>query len=207
MTTTQTTTTRMRQHQIADSGAALGRAFFDDPLMEYILPDEGKRGPASTWFFTAAAKLGHHYGEVYTTGEKVDGNAIWLPPGKVKVSIPKMIRSGMLMAPIKFGLGPFSRFLTVMNTLEHLHDRDMPEPHWYLMVLGVDPPRQGQGVGGALIQPIIERADADGLPCYLETMKTRNVTFYEKHGFSVIVEDDLPKGGPHFWTMKRPARR
>lgn len=49
-------------------------------------------------------------------------------------------------------------------------------------------------------------ADADGLPCYLETMKERNVVFYEKHGFQVVVGDDLPKGGPHFWTMKRPAK-
>ena len=82
----------------------------------------------------------------------------------------------------------------------------MPEDHWYLMILGVDTAKQGQGVGSSLVAPMLARADADGLPCYLETMKERNVVFYEKHGFQVVVEDDLPKGGPHFWTMKRPAK-
>ena len=74
------------------------------------------------------------------------------------------------------------------------------------MILGGDRDKQGQGVGSSLVAPMLARADAEGLPCYLETMKERNVAFYEKHGFQVVVEDDLPKGGPHFWTMKRPAK-
>jgi hypothetical protein len=40
----------------------------------------------------------------------------------------------------------------------------------------------------------------------LETEKEKNVAFYERHGFEVVVEDDLPRGGPHFWTMKRQAK-
>ena len=59
------------------------------------------------------------------------------------------------------------------------------------------------GLGTA---PVLAKADAAGLPCYLETMKTRNVPFYRKHGFEVIVEDDLPGGGFHFWTMRRDPR-
>ena len=58
---------------------------------------------------------------------------------------------------------------------------------------------------------IIEEAgtvrEADrGLPCYLETEKERNVPFYKRHGFDVVVEVDLPKGGPHIWTMKREPK-
>ncbi len=117
-----------------------------------------------------------------------------------------MVRAGMLLAPFKVGLGAFRRFLSISDYIEKLHKRDMPEDHWYLMILGVDTAKQGQGIGGSIIQPILARADADGLPCYLETMKEINVAFYEKHGFQVVVEDDLPNGGPHFWTMKRPAR-
>ena len=204
--TTATETTRMAKEQIPESGAALGRAFYDDPLLTYILPNDATRPAPLRWFMTAAAKYGDAYGEVYTTAGHVDGNAIWLPPGDVKVTMGRMIKSGMLMAPFKFGLGPFNRFLSVMNYLEHLHERDMPQPHWYLMILGVDPPRQGQGVGGALVQPILARADAEGTPCYLETQKERNVPFYQKHGFEVIVDEMMPKGGPRLSTMKRAPR-
>lgn len=206
MTTAQMTATKLGAHQINDSGAALARAFHDDPMLEFILPDEAKRAGPATWFFTAATKYGHRYGHVFTTGEQVAGDAIWLPPGEAKMNPIRMVRCGMLLAPLKFGTGAFGRFMSLVNHMEHLHERDMPEPHWYLMVLGVDPPRQGQGVGSALIQPMLDRADAEGLPCYLETMKTKNLPFYQRHGFSVVVEDDLPKGGPHFWTMKRPAK-
>ncbi len=204
--TTATQAVPMPREQNAEAGATLGRAFYDDPLMQYILPDDAKRPAALRWFMTSAARYGGAHGEVYTTPGQVDGAAIWLPPGDVSVTLPRMIRHGMIAAPFKFGFSAFNRFMGVMNHLEHLHDRDAPEPHWYLMVLGVDPPRQGQGVGGTLVQPVLARADRDGLPCYLETMKERNVPFYEKHGFTVVVDEIMPKGGPRCWTMKRPAR-
>jgi GNAT superfamily N-acetyltransferase len=204
--TTAISTTRLAAQQLAEAGAMLGRAFFDDPMMAYIMPDDAKRPKPLTWFMTASARYAQRYGEVYTTEGQPEGAACWLPPGEHKVSPLRMVQVGLLAAPFRMGITSFRRFLTVVNHVEHLHDRDMAERHWYLMVLGVDPPRQGRGVGGTLIQPILARADAEHLPCYLETMKPRNVPFYERHGFQVLVEDDIPKGGPHFWTMKRPPR-
>jgi GNAT superfamily N-acetyltransferase len=204
--TTAIETMTATKDQIAECGEVLARAFHDDPLMEYIVPDDAKRARWLRWFMTKGAHYAHHYGQVDTTGAKVEGGAIWLPPDDVKLTVPRMARTGMLAFPLKFGFGTFRRFLSAMNHAEHLHDRDLPERHWYLLILGVDPPRQGQGVGGALMQPILARADDEGLPCYLETAKARNVSFYEKHGFEVIVESDLPNGGPHFWTMKRLPR-
>jgi GNAT superfamily N-acetyltransferase len=114
----------------------------------------------------------------------------------------RMVLLGGAAMPFKFGLASMRRSMRAMNQLEHLHKRDMPPEHWYLMVLGVEPERQGQGVGGELIAPILERADGERLPCYLETMKERNVTFYKKHGFEVVVEDAFPDGPP-YWTMRR----
>jgi hypothetical protein len=49
------------------------------------------------------------------------------------------------------------------------------------------------------------RADAAGLPCYLETAKERNVAFYRAHGFDVLVEDTLPDAF-RYWTMRRLPR-
>ena len=205
--TTAIDTTTMTRDQLAESAAVLARAFDDDPLLEYILPPgDAGRGAKLEWFMGQGAKYGHNWGEVYTTAGKVDGNAIWLPPGGTKLTIPRMAQNGLLMAPFKFGMGAFNRFMNAMNFMEKIHHEKAPERHWYLMILGVDPPRQGQGVGGALIQPILARADAEGLPCYLETNKTKNVPFYQRHGFEIVFEGDIPKGGPYAWTMKRPAK-
>ena len=192
--------------QIKDASEMLARAFHDDPADVWLLPDEDKRRRALLGNFVMATRYGLRYGEMYTTPNTTEGVAIWLPPEDPFPSTTRMMRVGFLafvLTPFMFGFGAFSRFMAIMNRMEKLHKRDMPHRHWYLMVLGVDPPRQGQGIGGALMQPVLERADRERLPCYLETGKEVNVSFYKKHGFEVVVEDDLPGGGPRFWTMKR----
>lgn len=54
------------------------------------------------------------------------------------------------------------------------------------------------------MQPIFARAEAEGVPCYLETVNEKNVPFYQKHGFVVKFSGQVPQGGPHFWAMVRP---
>jgi ribosomal protein S18 acetylase RimI-like enzyme len=202
MTTVKPDVPNLKPAQIDEASQVLARAFFDDPMTMYVVPDDEKRRRSLPWFFRLAARYGNNWGEAFTTPGKVDAAAIWLPPGGNIASTTRMIRLGLLAAPFKFGLPAFMRFTKALNHLEHLHKRDVPPEHWYLFVLGVDPERQGKGVGGTIIQPIMERADKDQLPCYLETMKDRNVTFYKKHGFEVVVDDVFPNG-PRYWTMKR----
>jgi ribosomal protein S18 acetylase RimI-like enzyme len=197
------TVTKLEAPQIEAAGAALGRAFFDDPLFAWMMPDAERRERVLPWLLTNTTRYGDRYGEVYTTGGSVEGAAIWFVPGKTDTNMFGMLRSGMALAPFKFGVGASRRAMTSMSLMEKLHKRDMHQRHWYLAVLGVDPPRQGQGVGGALIAPVLARADAEGLPCYLETAKEINVAFYRKHGFDVIVDDVIPNGGPRYWTMVR----
>jgi len=202
MTSTTANVTRMAAPQIAEAGPVLGRAFFDDPITVFALPDPEKRARVLPWFFERAARYAYRWGEAYTTGDNVAGTALWLPPGDVLTSPLRMLRVGMGMLPFKIGLADTMRFIGLMNVTEHLHKQIDPD-HWYLFVLGVDTHRQGQGVGGGLIQPVLTRADEERRICYLETAKEINVTFYRKHGFEVVVDDHLPNGGPRYWTMRR----
>jgi GNAT superfamily N-acetyltransferase len=95
-------------------------------------------------------------------------------------------------------------FLRVDAALARKHPRD---PHYYLFVLGVDPPSQGHGLGKALLTALSARADARSLPCYLETDKRENIVVYEHSGYRVIEEFDVPNvPGFHLWTMRRPHR-
>jgi GNAT superfamily N-acetyltransferase len=78
------------------------------------------------------------------------------------------------------------------------------EPVWFLGIVGVDPARQGQGLGRAVITPGLRAAEADGVPAFLETQDPANVPFYESLGFEVLAELDLPDNGPKHWAMRRP---
>jgi ribosomal protein S18 acetylase RimI-like enzyme len=204
--TADTEITRLTEGQVEEAGEMLGRAFFDNPMSVYLLPDAEKRIRPLSWMFGATTRYGHLYGEVYTTRDKVDGAAIWLSPESPPMDRERIIGAGMMEMPEKLSTEPFQRLMVMKRHFDELRQRDAAEPHWYLWTLGVDPPRQGQGVGGALLQPVLARADEAGLPCYVETDKAINVPFYQRHGFEILVEDDLPDGGYHFWTMKRRPR-
>ncbi|MGB2696023.1 MAG: GNAT family N-acetyltransferase [Dehalococcoidia bacterium] len=211
------TPVRMAAAQLPETAAVLGRAFFDDPPIVWAVPDDETRERVLAPFMALSLQYGHRYGEVYISDGAIEGAAIWLPSpassaGGMRVMM-RFVLSALLVgdtklwtSPIHIGWTGLRRFMTVNNRFEEIHKRDMHGPHWHLITLGVEPERQGQGVGGALIQPVLERADGEHLPCYLETAKERNLTFYRRHGFEVVVDEHLPNSGPRFWTMKREPR-
>ncbi len=194
---------RLPRSQTKDAGRVLARAFHDDPFWCWILPDESRRARVLPWFMGVWARYCNRHGEVYASGDKIEGVAVWLPPGKFPPSQAGTMLAGMILVPLRFGLAKHRLFTKASEYMDRLHARDVPGPHWFLATLGVDPPRQSQGLGSALLQPALTQADRDGLPAYLETQSEKNVAFYQRHGFDVVKEIDLPGGGPHIWTMKR----
>ena len=194
---------RLERADMEPAAQALARAFFDDPMMQYIWPQDRMRSGMLPVFMRAAIKITAPHGESFTTPGSPEGAALFLPPGKPVIPPGPMMR--VLLPDIwRWRPGPFMRFMGIVNEFEHKHP---PQLHWYLLVLGVDPPRQGQGVGGVLISEELARADADKLPVYLETLKARNVPFYEKHGFAVREHFNCHGGrGPETWTMLRAPR-
>jgi len=61
-----------------------------------------------------------------------------------------------------------------------------------LMLLGVDPNKQGQGYGSRLMQYIFIDSKEKGQPCYLETHGNKNVEFYKRLGFKVVSDGTVP---------------
>jgi ribosomal protein S18 acetylase RimI-like enzyme len=191
---------------VKETAATLARAFHDDPPSIWLFPNERRRRAALRAEFIAATRYGLRYGDVFVPTERNDGAAIWLPPEEPMPSTLRMLRVGfweMVSAPARAGFGYLPPYFRIMRQMEKLHKEDVPKRHWYLMVLGVEPERQGQGVGSALIGPGLARADRDRLPCYLETAKEINVEFYGKHGFDVVREVPMGGDGPPMWTMLR----
>ena len=58
-----------------------------------------------------------------------------------------MARTGMITASASLGSAGLRRMLTLTSAMERDHHRAMPEPHWYLWLLGTEPDRVGRGVG------------------------------------------------------------
>ena len=127
---------------------------------------------------------------------------MWLPPG-VEATPERVQASGLDTLAERLGAQAAARFEAVLEFLAPNHERHAPGPHWYLMVIGVDPAHAGQGVGSALIRPVLARADAEGVACYLETAQPANVAFYRRLGFRVLDEVVEPVSGLRLWTFRR----
>jgi len=74
-------------------------------------------------------------------------------------------------------------------------------------MIGVKPESRGLGIGSRLLQPVLEKADAAYLPCYLETETESNVAFCEKRGFAVATAQSVPGHDLKLWTMIRQPRQ
>jgi GNAT superfamily N-acetyltransferase len=179
----------------------LARAFDDDPVMSFLLPDEGQRCRRLAKLFTLQLQSVHiPLGEAYTTSENA-GAALWAPPGRWRTPPSTVLRTLPRLLVI---LG--HRLPTALRSTAAAEEVHPSEPHWYLAVLGTEPASQGKGVGSALLAPVLQRCDREGVPAYLESSKERNIAFYARHGFEVTSTFDLPGGGPRVWPMWREPR-
>jgi ribosomal protein S18 acetylase RimI-like enzyme len=185
---------------LAGAVGAMARAFHDDPVMTWIFPDEAMRRRRLPPFFASAIRGNMRQGntEVMVNGEQVLGCANWLAPGTWRPPLRRQLAT--LPSAI---LRLRSRLAVASITYGALIAAHPERPHWYLSGIGTDPPVQGTGIGGALMQSRLARCDGAREPAYLESSKESNVPFYERHGFRVTRELVVPGGGPTLWLMWR----
>jgi GNAT superfamily N-acetyltransferase len=180
----------------------MGRAFEDYPLLRYVVPDDRRRLRVASALYGAVIRYCLFYGQVDAIAD-VDGAACWLPPERPFPTFLRMVRAGMLRLPFQFGWTGYSRLEAFDRVATRMHCQHAPGPHWYLWAIGVVPERQGQGVGSSLMRPVLARADADGLPCYLETHKQSNTVIYARNGFRIVSESSVPGHPGTIWGMLR----
>lgn len=180
---------------------ALALAFADDPAWSHLLPgsDSAARAERLLTYFTAdIANLVPEYRTVWVT-EDGSGAAVWAPPAKWRVPTLRTMRPTRQMAAA-FGRH-LPRALWTQLRFERLHPRS--PRHWYLQYLGVEPRRQGRGLGGALMRPVLELCDRERTPAHLESSSERNRPLYERNGFAFSAAFNLPGGGPEIHEMWR----
>ena len=191
----------MGPERIEAASAMLARAFQDDPAWEWVVPSAERRAALLPWLFRVNFEVTE--AEVWVTDGDLDGCARWLPPGRPVIHIAPMLRA-LVATPIRVREGT-SRFLAYGRAVEAMRASAVPERHWYLAGIGVEPGRRRNGIGSALMQPGFEASARDGVPCALLTNSEANVAFYEGHGFEVVREGQTPDDGPRAWMMRREA--
>jgi ribosomal protein S18 acetylase RimI-like enzyme len=123
--------------------------------------------------------------------------AVWIPPGVEP-------DAQAIVAALREYVSP-TQHEDVFAVLEQMDEAHPTYPHWYLPWLGVDPARQGAGLGRLLLTRCLQIVDEHHLPAYLETPNPRTISFYQRHGFEVTT---VAQAGacPPVTSMLRAAR-
>jgi len=180
----------------------LAHSFYTDPVFRYFWSEQDSAlFKTLQWFIKILLRYSQPYEHIYTTAD-LQGIAMWIPPGKYPLNDLRLLQLGFYALPFKLQWRKSLQFLAAFSKIEKLHRGDMPQPHWYLFLLGVAPESQGQGIGGLLIEPILNQADLEKLPCYVETSTERGVRFYQKYGFETV-HTVYFESAPPYWLMKR----
>ncbi|MFZ4518490.1 MAG: GNAT family N-acetyltransferase [Microthrixaceae bacterium] len=180
--------------------AVLARAFADDPIWQWLLPRPSSYDRRARALLGSLARMYRDAGgEVWRTAGGA-AFAIWGRPGSTPLGPARALPVLHRLLPAILPTAP--RFAT-LSAFDHHHPH---EEHWYLAVLGTDPAHQRRGHGAAAIAPVLERADAEGRGCYLESSKEANVPFYRGRGFEVLRTLEVGRGAPPVWLMWRDPR-
>ena len=170
-------------------------AFSADPATRWTWPDPQQYLAAFPRFVEAFGGEAFARGSAYCADGRA-GVALWLPPN----AHPNEDALGVLMEST-VGEPTRNDVFALLDQMERYHPT---EPHWYLPLIGVDPARQGNGYGAALMRHALAACDRDGVPAYLESTNPRNVPLYERHGFALLGTIQAGTSPPLFPMLRAP---
>ncbi len=166
-----------QMHERSAAVAVVLMGFSNDPVARWVYPNPEDYLNYFSGFIRAFAGRSFDAGTAYLTDE-MSGAALWLPPGiEPDAETLEVHFDATVQDSIKSDLDVF------LGQMAAFHPT---EPHWYLPMIGVDPRFQGKGIGSRLMRYALSECDQQGLPAYLESSNRRNITLYERFGFSVI---------------------
>lgn len=171
-------------------------SFSADPCVRYIFSKPSDFMAGWPPFVMAMGGRGLEHGTAFVSQDAA-AVSLWLPPG-VESDLETML--GVLAPVVTEEKGA-----VLAQVGEQIRAFHPDEPHWYLAAVGVDPSRQGEGLGSAMMKEGLRLCDAQGRPAYLESSNPRNIPLYERHGFEVIGVVQ-PDGYPPLYPMLRAAR-
>lgn len=177
------------------------QGFVDDPLLRFFFPDDTSYPSFATAFFGFLVDLNLGGGEIFlTTGG--EAAAVWTPPGGPGLpdaQIAERWEAEIVPYLPDAALGRLDRFEAAGGRI------GPPEGLRYLGVLATRPDHRGRGYARAVLIPVLDRDDRDGIGAHLDTGTPENLPFYERFGFRVHAETDI-EDGPHLWSLVRDAR-
>ena len=170
-------------------------AFSADPIARWFYPDPHQYLLHLPSFVRAFAGKAFEHNSAYCVDGYL-GAALWLPPN---VHPDENVLHALLQRTI-----PEENQQEIFAFTERMNSSHPSEPHWYLPMIGVDPAKQDNGYGSALMKHALARCDGEGKLAYLESSSPRSIPFFRRHGFELLCTIRVGSSPPLFPMMRKP---
>lgn len=183
---------------IAALSGLLTRAFANDPGLRFVIQDDSEWRRIAPRYFAGvlsdALKHGHSL-----VDDHHRGIALWEPPGFAPSFPRQLVTFARLALLFRRNLG------RALQLQRHTEKYRPATPFWYLAYIATEPVEQGKGIGSELLTPVLELAEREYLPVFLECANPRSLAFYLAHGFNIVDEVSIVDG-PKLWPLRRDPR-
>ena len=177
----------------------LARAFADDPLMQVLFHESAKEGIPALMRFACQVRLVLGWPLLgYQENTRLLG-VVGLSEG-MNVDWPEELHLHYKNLKDQIGSDAIDR----LEQYSEIVNSHRPETqHIYVAVLGVDPSKQGSGIGRALLEAslVTSQHHPQSRGLYLDTENPANVPFYKRMGYQITHQEEFD--GVTIWFFHR----
>ncbi|PKH47400.1 N-acetyltransferase [Dehalococcoides mccartyi] len=197
---------KLNKSDIPKAAGICARSFQNDPVMREISKEEA-RIDALYQIFEYILKTGMDSGQAYASSANLEGIALW-EPNNVRKTFNQRLRHLFYLFQVRNQLPLLTEMSRVDKISQTLRNKHAPAIYFHLALLAVDPEYQGNGIAGHLVRPMLDFMNETGIPCYLETQSSQNVSMYEHLGFKLLASQVITGTSQTIYGMpKNPDRK
>ena len=194
----------IQEYDLKRVGEMVGGTFADDTAVKYLFGDVSEKTRNRYCQTTYRSMFGDAI--MISTDAAIDNLIVLCPPGYRGIPTMRFLRSGGLATVFGLGLGAMKRSIAFEKNAVAVRNRYSDDKTWYLMTFAVRAGKTHQGLGSAILRPVLEWMDKNHYSVYLETDKAVNVEMYEHFGFQVVDICMVPGSQIKQYGMLRTAR-
>ncbi|MEM7712749.1 MAG: GNAT family N-acetyltransferase [Cyanobacteria bacterium P01_A01_bin.68] len=169
------------QTQIKRIARILAESFMDDPSFKFTYGENVKKIQALDAFFELFVNDAMQRGEIVIAPED-QGVCIWYPES-VEIFNKQFEQILVDVASTVYNFAGEESGKRFEHLIQTIGDKEPERTHCEVFFIGLKPEARGKGIGQNLIKPVLDYADKNQVSCYLVSSSSRNISFYERHGF------------------------
>lgn len=158
----------------------LTASFDKNKSVNYVAKQDKKREKRIKALMDYSFEQCWNYGDVFLSEDR-KGTLLTLSSEKKKLSFNSILLDLKLVFKT-IGIRRVAKVLKRESLIKAYH----PNSFIYLWYIGVLPEYQGKGIGGKMLNDLLQIAKNN--PIYLETSTLENLPFYKRYGFKVYGE-------------------